>query len=388
MNRSSLLLLSLFLMQTAGAQTSAPAQTAQSKKAALNERLDQVRAQRLKIEKTLIEDDKINRSTEDQLKHLKTLQKLQTQEKSLTEQRLQTLEKYLSELQTRKEDVEKRIEAAQASVRSKFSKIIHPLLNQHERLIHGDEDESEARMKEKIISGVALSELKELEALYADLQDAEDIESRIEQEKQQISALMQDISEQESLIQFHKKIRQEMADHTHEEHLQKLEEYQKLKVSEVEIEKMVSEFQSRQKLEQAEDQKKKAPFIAFKPKSLPWPLKGKVVQAYGQHLDPSTGLNIFKKGIEILTMSDNAPVVSVLDGKVQYAGEVPGKGKLLIIEHPHSIYSIYAGLREMLKTTGDEVKASEKLGSVESEKPLYFEIRARNVAIDPVKWLQ
>ncbi len=387
MKRSSLLLLSLFTAQASLAQAPAP-QPAQSNKKALNERLDQVRSQRLRIEKTLIEDDKINRSTEDQLKHLKTLQKLQTQEKSLTEQRLQTLEKYLSELQVRKEDVGKRIEAAQASVRGKFSKLIHPLLNQHELLIRGDEEESVIRLKEKIISGVALSELKELEVLYADLQDAEDIESRIEQEKQQISALMQDISEQESLIQFHKKIRQEMTDHKHEEHLKKLEEYQKLKVSEVEIEKMVSEFQSHQKLEQEEDKKKKAPFIAFKPKSLPWPLKGKVVEAYGQHLDQSTGLNIFKKGIEILTMSDNAPVVSVLDGKVQYAGEIPGKGKVMIIEHPHSIYSIYGGLKEMLKTSGEEVKASEKVGNVESEKPLYFEIRARNVAIDPVKWLQ
>ena len=381
MKRNGILLISILMSHLAfGADT--------NPKAALNEKLDQVRAQRLKIEKTLIEDDQINRSTEQQLKHLKTLQKLQTQEKALTEQRLQTLEKYLGELQSRKEDVEKRIEVAQNSVRLKFSKIIHPLLNQNEQLIRGDEGEGEARMKEKIISSVALSELKDLEALYADLQDAEDIESRIEQEKQQISALMQDISEQESLIQFHKKMREELTDHKHEEHLKQLEEYQRLKVSEVEIEKMVSEFQDRQKLEQAEDKKKSAPFIAFKPKSLPWPLKGKVVETYGQHHDASTGLNIFKKGIEILTISDNAPVMSVLDGKVQYAGDIPGKGKVMILEHPHSIYSIYGGMKEMSKVAGDSVKASEKLGKMESEKPLYFEIRARNVAIDPIKWLQ
>lgn len=381
MNLSGALLIAVLWVQSAAAEN------AQSK-AALNQKLDQVRAQRLQIEKTLVEDDRINRSTSEQLKHLKTLQRLQVQEKALSEQRLKTLEKYLDELQARKEDVEKRIQTAKESVKLKFSKIVHPILSQNEQLIRGEAGEAEAKLKEKVISTVAIAELKDLEALYADLQDAEDIESRIEQEKQQITALMQDISEQESLIQFHKKMREELTDHKHEEHLKQLEEYQKLKVSEVEIEKMVSEFQDRQKLEQVQDKKKSTPFIVFKPKSLPWPMKGKVVDTYGQHKDESSGLNIFKKGIEILTMSENAQVTSVLDGKVQYSGDIPGKGKVLILEHPHSIYSIYGGLKESLKTTGDLVKASEKIGSVESEKPLYFEIRARNVAIDPIKWLQ
>lgn len=354
----------------------------------LNVKLDQVRMQRLAVEKALLDAEKSKKTTEEQLKRLKTLQKLQTQEKSLTEQRLQTLEKYLKDLQSRKDEVSKRIDTAQLSVRAKFSKLIHPLLSQNEQLLRGDGGEGEQKFKEKMISSIALSELKELEGLYADLLDAEDIESRIEQEKQQISSLMQDISEQESLIQFHKKIREELTDAKHEEHLRQLDEYRKLKVSEVEIEKMVSEFQGRQKLEHEQDQKKRIPFIAFKPKSLPWPLKGKVVQAYGQHQDPATGLNIFKKGIEILTMSDNAAVISVLDGKVQYSGEIPGKGKVLIVEHPHSIYSIYGGLKTVERNAGETVQASDRLGSMESEKPFYFEIRVRNVAIDPIKWLQ
>lgn len=354
----------------------------------LNQRLDQVRAQRLSMERALIDAEKTKKSTEDQLKRLKTLQKLQTQEKALTEKRLQTLEKYLQELQVRKEEVQKRIDTAQYSIRSKFSKLIHPLLYQNEKLIRGDEDEGEQRIRERVVSSVAVSELKELEGMYADLQDAEDIESRIEQEKQQISSLMQDISEQESLIRFHQRMRQELSDGKHEEHLQQLEEYRKLKVSEVEIEKMVSEFQGRQKEEQAHEKKKSAPFIAFKAKSLPWPLRGKVIDTYGQHKDPATGLNIFKKGIQILTSSDNATVQCVLDGRVQFSGDIPGKGKVMILEHPHSIYTIYGGLKDAQRASGDDVRSGDKLGTVSDAAPLYFEIRARNVAIDPVKWLQ
>jgi len=354
----------------------------------LNDKLDQVRSQRLAVEKALLNAEKSKKSTEAQLTRLKTLQKLQVQEKALTEQRLETLEKYLKELQVRKEDVNRRIDKARVELKQKFGKLVHPLLAQNEALLRGEEGEGESKLRENIISSVALAQLKDLEAMYADLQDAEDIESRIEQEKQQISSLMQDISEQESLIKFHQKIRTDLTEDTHEEHLKQLEEYRKLKVSEVEIEKMISGFQDRQKLEHEEDKKRNMPFISFRPKSLPWPLQGKVVDTYGQHKDPSSGLNIFKKGIEILTMSDDASVVAVLDRKVQYAGEIPGKGKVLIVEHPHSIYSIYGGLKTLSRKAGDEVKSSETIGHMESEKPLYFEIRARNVAIDPVKWLQ
>ncbi len=354
----------------------------------LNQKLDSVRMKRLALEKALLEAEKSKKSTEDQLKRLKTLQQLQTQEKSLTQQRLQTLEKYLLELQSRKSDVEKRVESAKVSLKGKFSKIIHPILAQNDRLIRGEEGEGERRLKEKILSSLAYSELKELEGLYADLQDAEDIESRIEQEKQQITSLMQDVSEQESLILFHKKIRENLTSEKHEEQIRQLEEYRKLKISEVEIEKMISEFQGRQKLEEEKDQKRRIPIISFKPHSLPWPLQGKLVGTYGQHRDEKSGLNIFKKGIEILTINDHAAVLAVLDGKVQYSGEIPGKGKVLILEHAHSIYTIYGGMKELSRVSGDTVKASEKLGFVESETPLYFEIRARNVAIDPAKWLQ
>jgi len=354
----------------------------------LNERLDQVRSARLAVEKELLDSERTRKSAEDQLKHLKTLQKLQTQEKALTEQRLGTLEKYLGELTARKADVNHRIEQTRNELKQKFSKLIHPILSQNEALFRGDESEGESKIRENIISSLALAQSKDLEAMLADLQDAEDIESRIEQEKQQISSLMQDISEQESLIKFHQQIRQDLTEDTHEQHLVQLEEYRKLKVSEVEIEKMISGFQDRQKLEHEEDKKRNQPFISFHPKSLPWPLKGKVVDTYGQHRDSSSGLNIFKKGIEILTIAEDAPVIAVLDGRVQYSGEIPGKGKVLIVEHPHSIYTIYGGLNQIAAALGQDVHANETIGRVASEMPLYFEIRSRNVAIDPIKWLQ
>jgi len=354
----------------------------------LDQKLDQVKTQKLAIEKALIDAEKTKKNTEAQLTRLKTLQKLQAQEKELTTKRLADLEKYMGELKDRREEVQKRIDQAQGLLRVKFSKLIHPILSQHDRLMRGDQGAGEARVEEEILSSVVLSELKELEIMHADLQDVDDLQGRIEQEKQQITSLLQDISEQESLIHFHQKLRQDITSEKHAEHMQQLEEYRKIKVAEVEIEKMIGQFQGRKKMEQQMDEKKRMVQVRIRPKSLPWPMKGKVVSTYGQQKDEKSGLNIFKKGIEIQTLQGTTSIQAVADGIVQFSGNVPGKGNVVILEHPGLIYTVYGGLQNVEKQTGQEVKVSENLGTIPLETSLYFEIRVRNVAIDPVKWLQ
>ncbi len=354
----------------------------------LADRLEKVRVQKVAVERAMVDSEKAKKTAEDQIGRLKALQGLQTREKQLTEKRLKTLEKYLSELQDRKADVQKRITDAKGALRAKISKLIHPVIVRGDSLIRGEGAVGEGFIRDRVIAAVASLDLKDLEGLKVDLQDAEEIEGRIEREKMQISALMQDVKEQESLLQFHRKLREEMSAEHLQESVRQLEEYRRLKSSEVEIEKMIADFEGRQKGEDLKDQRRRIPFVSLKPKSLPWPVRGRLIGAYGQRLDARTGLNVFSKGIELQTSTENAAVQSVMEGRVQFSGTIPGKGKVLIIEHPHSIYSIYGGLGEVYRTSGQEVKAEEKVASLEREKPLYFEIRSGNVAVDPVKWLQ
>jgi septal ring factor EnvC (AmiA/AmiB activator) len=361
---------------------------AQSNPSSLNQKLEQVKTQKLAIEKALIDAEATKKNTEAQLSRLKSLQKLQAQEKELTSRRLADLERYLVELKTRRDDVQRRIDQTQGQLRVKFSKLIHPVLSQNERLMRGEEGAGEARVKEVILSSIVLSELKELESMHADLLDVDELQGRIEQEKQQISSLLQDISEQESLITFHKKIRSDLTSEKHTEHMKQLDDYRKIKVAEVEIEKMIIQFHGRQKMEQAMDERKRMIQVQIRPKSLPWPMKGKVVSTYGQQKDEKSGLNIFKKGIEIQTLQGTTSIQSVADGTVQFSGAIPGKGNVVIVEHPGLIYTVYGGLQNVIKQAGQLVKATENLGTIPLENSLYFEIRVRNVAIDPVKWLQ
>jgi septal ring factor EnvC (AmiA/AmiB activator) len=354
----------------------------------LNQRLEQVKTQKLEIEKALIEAEATKKNTEAQLARLKSLQRLQAQEKELTARRLGDLEKYLGELKSRRDEVQRRIDQAHGQLRVKFSKLIHPVLAQNDRLVRGEEGAGEARLRETILSSVVLSELKDLESMHADLLDVDELQGRIEQEKQQITSLLQDISEQESLINFHKKIRNDLTTAKHGEHMKQLEDYRKIKVAEVEIEKMIVQFQGRKKMEHAQDERKRMIQVQMRPKSLPWPMKGKVVGTYGQQRDEKSGLNIFKKGIEIQTLQGTTSIQAVADGTIQFSGAVPGKGNVVIIEHPGLIYSVYGGLQNVERQAGQSVKVADNLGTIPLETALYFEIRVRNVAIDPVKWLQ
>ena len=377
MSKRSLPIFLILVVGSAYAQPQSPSKTIK-----LSERLNEVRSRRLTIEKNLIESEQTKKTTQDQLVRLKSLQTLQVQEKALTQKRLEELKKYLAELDNRKEDVLKRIREGQFDLRAKIAKTLHPVLYRNDRLIHGDEGEAEAELKRHIYASVVLSELKTLESLNADLQDAEEIQARIEHEQSQMVALLQDLHEQDSLLQFHQKLREALTHEKQEERLKQLEEYRRLRGSEVEIERMIDQFQTRQEHAKSEE-KKRVPVLTIRARSLPWPVKGKVVGTFGPQKDARTGLTIFRKGIEIEVSGHS--VTSVMDGVVQFSGEIPGKGLVLIVEHPHDLYSIYGGLDQLLKQTGDAVKVSEKVATVGSQ--IYFEIRSRNLAIDPLKWL-
>jgi murein DD-endopeptidase MepM/ murein hydrolase activator NlpD len=362
--------------------------------AKLSDQLNVVRSKRLNIEKSLMEQDDQKNATKAQQKHLKTLQSLQVQEKRLTQKRLEELQAYLKELGLRKADVLKRIRDEQFSLKVKISRLIHPILYRQDQWIRGGQDEAVSQLKRHIFSQVVLSELKELESMNADLQDAEQIEAKIVYEQAQMTALLQDLKEQENVLEFHQRVREAQTIESKADRLKQLADYKNLRNSEIEIERMISQFQARQDQEKATDQSKaksRLAKISIRPRSLIWPLNGKVKVAFGSRRDENTGLMIFNKGIEVVTHDSRPAVVkSVLDGILQFRGEIPGKaGIVWIIEHPGDLYTIYGGLEsENTGKVGDSIPAETILGQVSDGRSLYFEIRSRNLAIDPLKWLQ
>ena len=116
------------------------------------------------------------------------------------------------------------------------------------------------------------------------------------------------------------------------------------------------------------------------------PIEGRIVSAFGRKYDPKASLYTFHKGIDIAATAGQ-PVRAVFGGKVVYSGKIGGYGQLLILDHGDQYYSLVGQLGEALKGEGDEVKEGEAIGrSALDGTPVYFEIRQRHVAVNPVPW--
>lgn len=124
--------------------------------------------------------------------------------------------------------------------------------------------------------------------------------------------------------------------------------------------------------------------------SLPqWPAPGVVTSPFG--LRWSGLLPDAHRGVDI-SMPEGTPVRAMTSGRVRFAGEMRGYGKVIWLEHRRGILSVYAHLSELRVATGQRVDDDEVIGlsgatgSVTAPH-LHFEVWAAGRAVDPVSFL-
>jgi len=120
---------------------------------------------------------------------------------------------------------------------------------------------------------------------------------------------------------------------------------------------------------------------------LRWPIKGQVMARFGTDR-PEGGV---WRGI-LLRATEGASVQVVAAGTVVYANWLRGFGNLIIIDHGQQYLSVYAYNQSLLKQIGDVVQTGETIALAGStggqvDSALYFEIRHRGSAVDPVQLL-
>ena len=120
---------------------------------------------------------------------------------------------------------------------------------------------------------------------------------------------------------------------------------------------------------------------------LRWPVKGQVMARFGTNR-PEGGV---WRGV-LLRAPEGASVQVVASGTVVYANWLRGFGNLIIIDHGQQYLSVYAYNQSLLKQIGDAVQVGETIALAGStggqvDSALYFEIRHRGSAVDPVQLL-
>ncbi len=122
-----------------------------------------------------------------------------------------------------------------------------------------------------------------------------------------------------------------------------------------------------------------------------WPVEGELDARFGTQLHPRFKTVTVRNGIEI-DASVGTSVSAVYEGQVVYASWFQGYGKLLILQHPGNVHSLYGYLADFQVEVGDRVVRGDPIawvgdtGSLEGPR-LYFEIRAQGRPEDPEMWL-
>lgn len=118
-----------------------------------------------------------------------------------------------------------------------------------------------------------------------------------------------------------------------------------------------------------------------------WPVRGRVVAAYGAKTNgkANDGINV--------AVPEGTPVKAAEDGVVAYAGnELKGYGNLVLVRHSNGYVTAYAHASQLLVKRGETIKRGQVIAksgqSGEAGSPqLHFEIRKGSTPVDPLKFL-
>jgi murein hydrolase activator len=125
---------------------------------------------------------------------------------------------------------------------------------------------------------------------------------------------------------------------------------------------------------------------------LDWPARGTIVETFGRHRHPRFDTWTVSKGVAV-AVPLGTPVRAVYAGKAVYAQWLAEYGNLVILDHGDGMLTLYAWLQAVSVRAGIPVAVGAEIGRAgygpgREEPGLYFEVRDRQKATDPVAWLR
>jgi septal ring factor EnvC (AmiA/AmiB activator) len=122
------------------------------------------------------------------------------------------------------------------------------------------------------------------------------------------------------------------------------------------------------------------------------PVDGAVIKDIKQGDNVPIGKILGVKGL-LYSVAPGAPVDAVERGKVIFNSTMPGRGKMIIIDHGQRSYSLYGKLSDTQVNLQQEVSKGDVIAHTE-QKPeggdseFYFEIRKNGIAVDTKSYLK
>lgn len=264
------------------------------------------------------------------------------------------------------------IRAAHATGKSEKLKL---LLNQQDPALS-----SRMMVYYDYLNQARMARLKEIESSLQDLNKLE--QDNVRESDALEKVLAQKKIEQKTLIKT-KNEREALLVKLNKEYSSKKQELNRLKESEQKLQKLIASLQ------QTIDD---FPFEAGPVKpfnhlqgELAWPIRGKLIKKFG-----SKRADRRWDGV-LIGSKEGTEVHAVTRGRVIYADWLRGYGLLTIIDHGKGYMTLYAFNQSIYREVGEWVDAGDVIATVgksggRGQDGLYFGIRKKGKAVDPVKW--
>ncbi|MCP4270485.1 MAG: peptidoglycan DD-metalloendopeptidase family protein [Gammaproteobacteria bacterium] len=122
---------------------------------------------------------------------------------------------------------------------------------------------------------------------------------------------------------------------------------------------------------------------------LNWPVRGRVREKFGS----KRGNQTMRWSGVIIAADEGEQINAIHHGRIVYSDYLRGFGLIIIIDHGDGYMSLYGHNEALFKQPGDWVEAGEQIATVGQSggypsSGLYFEIRLRSKALNPVTFIQ
>jgi septal ring factor EnvC (AmiA/AmiB activator) len=145
------------------------------------------------------------------------------------------------------------------------------------------------------------------------------------------------------------------------------------------------------------DPRREARGFAARRGNLLRPVPGVIASSFGTYREPAARdgdgrarpgitIELVRRGVEMRTTIGHL-VYCVAPGTVRHAGELPGLGLGVIVDHGDGWMSVVGRLRNVRVAAGDRVHEGTRLGEAKGGL-LYFELAHEGTPVNPMPWMR
>lgn len=318
------------------------------------------------------------RSTETQIGQLVTRIEANTREAAELEQRLSRLRVEQVELQTQLDQqsgyLRQQIRSAYSMGRQEYLKV---LLNQQE-------PDRVARLL-RYYDYINKERTEQIEKYLGIARQLQTVQSEIITRGQTLDQVRRALQERRNELLAEQQQRQQLVVQLSREIAGRDDELQKLQADQKRLEQLLTAVtEAIVRLPPPHDAQ---PFQQMRGK-LPWPVKGRVLSAFGSSQHNNRLIN---RGM-VIQASEGTEIHAIHGGRVVFADWLRGFGFMIIIDHGDGFMSLYGHNQILRKQTGDWVNGGEAIATAgatggQQQNGLYFEIRKAGQPLDPVSWI-